>query len=79
VDGGHVDVCDADPGFEVTAEVATRLRTMVHVWRGELTWVAALRKDEVAVAAPTSVSRRLPAMFGTMTLATAGAAVATPA
>ena len=78
VDGDHVDVCDVDPGFEVTAEVATRLRTMVHVWRGELSWVAALRQDELAVAAPSSVSRRLPTLFGTMTLAQDREAVATP-
>ena len=31
--GGVVDVCDADPGFEVAVHVTSSLRTMVRIWR----------------------------------------------
>ena len=79
VDSGHVDVCDVDPGYEVTAEVATRLRTMVHVWRGDLSWVSAMRQEAVAVAAPTQVSRELPGMFGSMALSQPASPVGAPA
>src|SRR4051812_31809681 len=38
-----VDVCDYDPGFPVRLTVETRLRTMVRIWRADLSWSAALR------------------------------------
>jgi hypothetical protein len=64
-------VCDVDPGFEVTAEVVSPLRTLVHVWRGELSWGAALRDGTVSVTAPSAVARAVPTMFGSMALAPA--------
>jgi DNA-binding HxlR family transcriptional regulator len=43
VDADGVDVCDTDPGHQVTLAVATPLATLTDVWRGELAWPAAMR------------------------------------
>lgn len=36
-----VDVCDSDPGHEVTLSITASLRTLTGLWRGDLTWAAA--------------------------------------
>lgn len=41
VDRDAVDVCDVDPGHPVTLVVRTSLRTLVDLWRGEITWTDA--------------------------------------
>ena len=61
---GHVDVCDFDPGFEVTATVHTQLRELVRVWRGDDSWEQMLRRGSVEVDGPSSVRRSLPAWIG---------------
>ena len=43
----EVDVCDADPGHEVAATVAGPLRSLVEIWRGDRTWIDALRAESV--------------------------------
>lgn len=58
-----VDVCDVDPGHPVAATVTSGLRSMVEVWRGDVTWVGALRTGAVEVQAPESVRRSLPRWF----------------
>jgi DNA-binding HxlR family transcriptional regulator len=74
VTDGQVDVCDFDPGHEVTARVHTRLRTMVRIWRGDRSWTDALRSRAVEVEGPASVRRDVPAWFGRSALAEAAAA-----
>jgi DNA-binding HxlR family transcriptional regulator len=69
VSGGKVDVCDADPGHEVTARVTTSLRTLVRIWRGERSWNDAVRGDAVEVTAPPAVRRGVGSWFGRSTLA----------
>ncbi|KRF17074.1 HxlR family transcriptional regulator [Nocardioides sp. Soil797] len=69
VNGDDVDVCDYDPGFEVTAGVSTSLRTMVELWRGDLQWADALRAGQVAVSGPSAVGRNVPRWLGQMRLA----------
>jgi hypothetical protein len=71
VTDGEVDVCDVDPGHEVSATVLTELRTMVRIWRGDRTWTDALRSLAVEVEAPAQVRRAVPAWFGRSTLADA--------
>ena len=61
---GKVDVCDFDPGFEVTATVQTQLRDLVRVWRGDDSWDQLLQRGAVEVDGPTSVRRSLPAWLG---------------
>jgi DNA-binding HxlR family transcriptional regulator len=72
-DGG-VDVCDADPGHEISATVSTQLRTLVRIWRGDMSWTDALRGEAVSVTAPPRVVRAVPSWFGRATLADAAAA-----
>jgi hypothetical protein len=69
VNGDDVDVCDDDPGFEVTATVETSLRTLTGLWRGDLSWNQALRGGEVHVDAPGGVRRQVPQWLGQSVLA----------
>ena len=61
---GKVDVCDFDPGFEVTATLQTQLRDLVRVWRGDDSWDQLLQRGAVEVDGPSSVRRSLPAWLG---------------
>ena len=45
----EVDVCDADPGFDVRVTMESSLRAMVRVWRGDLSWRQALRSGELTL------------------------------
>ncbi|UYM06535.1 winged helix-turn-helix transcriptional regulator [Solicola gregarius] len=67
-DGG-ADVCDYDPGFEVTARVGTTLRTMVQIWRGDIAWQRALSTGAVETDGPSDVRRALPGWLGQARLA----------
>lgn len=60
VEAGAVDLCDFDPGFPVTVGVVADLPTMVHIWRGDLTWAAALRRGDLTLEGPADVRRALP-------------------
>lgn len=58
-----VDVCDEDPGFEVDLRVATDLRTLVQVWRGDREWSGAARSGDLRVTGPRTLTRALPGWF----------------
>jgi DNA-binding HxlR family transcriptional regulator len=60
---GTADVCDADPGHEVSVTVTADLRHLVRIWRGDLTWDAALRSDALRIQGPEPLRRTLPAWF----------------
>jgi DNA-binding HxlR family transcriptional regulator len=66
--GDEVDVCDVDPGHEVDATLHTSLRTLVEVWRGDLSWDRALRAGSVDIAAAPTVRSRVPGWIGQMRL-----------
>lgn len=68
VSDGEADVCDYDPGFDVSATVATTLRAMTRLWRGDLTWEQALRSGVVEIAGPASVRGAVPRWIGRSTL-----------
>ncbi|WP_052591469.1 winged helix-turn-helix transcriptional regulator [Luteipulveratus mongoliensis] len=72
---GAIDVCDFDPGFEVTAQVDIGLRTLTEIWRGDTSWLQALRADRVTVTGPAQVRTAVPTWLGQSALA----AVARPA
>jgi DNA-binding HxlR family transcriptional regulator len=66
---GEADVCDFDPGYEVTATVSTSLRTLTAIWRGDVSWAHALRTGAVTVTAPTRGRRAVPEWLGQSNLA----------
>ena len=59
----EADVCDVDPGHEVAVTVEARLRGMVEVWRGDVSWPDALRAGTVEVQGPEALRRALPSWF----------------
>jgi DNA-binding HxlR family transcriptional regulator len=68
VDGG-AEVCDFDPGYEVTATISTSLRTLSHIWRGDQSWQRAVLDGSVTIDAPRDVRRAVPAWIGQSGLA----------
>lgn len=66
---GKPDVCDFDPGFDATATVATSLRTLTQIWRGDVSWSQVLRDGAVSIDAPSDVRRAVPRWIGQSKLA----------
>lgn len=64
-----VDVCDVDPGHEVSVTVTGSLRALVQVWRGDITWRQALGSRSVELDGPTPLRRALPQWFKLSTFA----------
>lgn len=64
VAAGEADVCDFDPGFDVTGAVQTSLRTLTRIWRGDLNWSHAVLDGSVALSGPSAVRRALPRWIG---------------
>lgn len=62
--GTSVDVCDFDPGYEVAGTLSGVLRTLVKVWRGDVSWEAALGSGELLVSGPAEVRRAVPRWLG---------------
>ncbi|MHB1597062.1 MAG: winged helix-turn-helix transcriptional regulator [Streptosporangiaceae bacterium] len=58
-----VDVCDTDPGFEVTVTMTARLRCMTEIWLGDLSWAQALRTGALEVTGPEALRRAAPGWF----------------
>jgi DNA-binding HxlR family transcriptional regulator len=61
---GDADVCDFDPGYDVTGTVKTSLRTLTRIWRGDVGWQHALLDGSVSVSGPTDVRRAIPVWIG---------------
>jgi DNA-binding HxlR family transcriptional regulator len=64
VGDGEADVCDFDPGHEVTGAVETSLRTLTLIWRGDISWQHALLDGSVALSGPAHVRRAVPEWIG---------------
>jgi DNA-binding HxlR family transcriptional regulator len=69
VNGDDVDTCDADPGYDVAVTVTSTLHTMTEIWRGDLTWAAALRSGAVVLDGAASQRRQIPEWIGSSHLA----------
>lgn len=59
---GTVDLCWADPGFEVDAYVTTDLRTMTAIWMGVTDLEA--ERDKVEVTGPKEISTSMQSWLG---------------
>ena len=55
-----VDVCDTDPGYDVSVTVTVNLRCMTRAWRGDLSWSDALRSGTIALHGPNALRQALP-------------------
>lgn len=60
---GQADVCDSDPGHDVTVTITANLRTLVQVWRGDRPWSDAVRAGDLTVHGPQSIRRAVPFWF----------------
>lgn len=60
VNDGEVDLCDIDPGHDVTARVEASLEDLSRIWLGELAWERALRAGAVRITAPAHIRRQVP-------------------
>ncbi|WP_038169975.1 winged helix-turn-helix transcriptional regulator [Tomitella biformata] len=61
INGQHeVDLCDFDPGYEVVVTATSTLRTMVLIWRGDLSWRAALNNGSLTLEGSSHVRNALP-------------------
>jgi hypothetical protein len=63
-DGGEIDLCPANPGFEVDLYVTTDLQTMTRVWMGELAIKAAVASGRVELEGPRELRQRLERWLG---------------
>lgn len=61
---GEVDICDYDPGFEVTARLGLSLRTLSEIWRGDCSWPKAQRDGLIEIDAPRAVRQMLSGWLG---------------
>ena len=64
-----VDVCDTDPGYDVSVTVTVDLRCMTRIWRGDLSWSDALRSGTIALHGPNALRQALPHWFTPATFA----------
>jgi DNA-binding HxlR family transcriptional regulator len=58
--GGQVDVCLKDPGFEPTVRLVTRVRTMAEVWRGLRPIREEIHAGRLQVLGAPELRRRVP-------------------
>jgi DNA-binding HxlR family transcriptional regulator len=75
VSEGAADVCDFDPGYEVAATVETSLRTLIELWRGDISWSRATLNGAVTIEGGADARRAVPGWIGQSRMA----AVARPA
>ncbi|TDC60364.1 transcriptional regulator [Actinomadura sp. GC306] len=57
------DLCDTDPGHEVSVTVTAGLRLMTGIWRGDLSWQDALRSGTLTIQGPERLRRTFPTWF----------------
>lgn len=57
---GQVDLCDVDPGYEVTARIEASLETLTRVWVGDVTWEQAVRAGSLRTNAAEHIRRQVP-------------------
>ncbi len=69
------DVCDIDPGFDVSVTISTSLRTLTSVWRGDQAWDLAVKSGALSVDGPEFLRRDVRNWF----MATSPAGVVTAA
>jgi hypothetical protein len=64
----EVDVCNADPGYSVTAMVHTDLRTLTRIWRGELSWANWQKSAMLQIHGSVGARRNVPRWLSKTTI-----------
>ncbi len=59
-ENGHVEICVQDPGFEVDLYLASSLRDMIYIYRGDLPLSRALKLDRLKAHGVTWARQALP-------------------
>lgn len=59
----EVDLCDFDPGHPAAVRIVTPLRTLIRVWRGDISWAAAQREHGLRLEGSTAARRAVPSWF----------------
>ena len=72
---GQADICNFDPGYDVTATISSSLRTLTQIWRGDVSWSRTLLDGSVSIDGPSDIRRAIPTWIGQAAVA----AVARPA
>lgn len=62
--GGQVDLCWKDPGYEVDLVVEVDLATMTGIWVGDFRFAEILRRGEITLRGPTELRRSFPEWLG---------------
>jgi DNA-binding HxlR family transcriptional regulator len=70
VDGGTVDLCAVDPGYEVDLHVRSSLRSMTAVWMGYSTLKAEIDAGQIVLTGDKGVARSMHGWLGLSPLAT---------
>jgi hypothetical protein len=70
-EGGEVDLCVTDPGFEVDLYILTDLRTMTAVWTGDTRLGEAIASGRLEAHGPHQLRAKLGSWLGLSPFATA--------
>ena len=64
IDNDQVDLCTTDPGKDVDLYITSSVRTIVEVWRGDLSLRAAIKKKSITLIGMKHLIRSMPDWFG---------------
>lgn len=64
IDGGEVDLCGVDPGYEVDLYVNSALRSMTAVWMGHSTLMAEIDAGNIELTGDRAIARSMHAWLG---------------
>jgi DNA-binding HxlR family transcriptional regulator len=64
IDGGYIDLCSVDPGFDVDLYVSSTLRSMTAVWMGHATLKAEIDARRINLTGDKTLVRSMHGWFG---------------
>lgn len=64
IDGGYVDLCSVDPGFDLDLHVSSTLRSMTAVWMGHVTLKAEIDAGRITLTGDKTLARSMHGWFG---------------
>jgi DNA-binding HxlR family transcriptional regulator len=64
IEGGDVDLCSVDPGFEVDLYVRSKLRSMTAVWMGHSTLKAEIEGGNIELTGDKAIARSMHGWLG---------------